>query len=78
MTGETFWGSGSTFQAMIGGGTVAEKFVSYQRAYVDFFEDRVVDFGYDWGQMLEHYLYEGKEPLIHSMISGCMSIVSHF
>ena len=42
----------------------------FQRAYVDFFEDQLVAFGYDWRKLLEHYLYEGKEPLINSLVSG--------
>ena len=28
-------------------------------------------FGYDWKKLLEHFLYEGKEPLANSLVSGC-------
>ena len=43
---------------------------SYQRAYIDFFEDQLVEHGYDWKALLEKYLYEGDEPLINNMVSG--------
>ncbi|KAF2196285.1 hypothetical protein GQ43DRAFT_266023 [Delitschia confertaspora ATCC 74209] len=42
----------------------------YQRAFVDFFEDQLVAKGYDWKQLLDDYLFEGKEPLINGLISG--------
>ncbi|KAL9053970.1 MAG: hypothetical protein Q9162_004460 [Coniocarpon cinnabarinum] len=51
---------------------------NFARAYVDFFEDELVRFGYDWKRLLEHYLYEGKEPLINSVIvSGLGHPVIH-
>ncbi|KAF2099828.1 hypothetical protein NA57DRAFT_38115 [Rhizodiscina lignyota] len=52
---------------------------NYQRAYIDFFEDQLVQYGYDWEKMLHDFLYAeegepGKEgfkgPLINNMISG--------
>lgn len=43
---------------------------SYQRAYVDFFEDQLVAFGYDWKKVLDYFMYEGDQPLINSVISG--------
>ncbi|EON64288.1 hypothetical protein W97_03519 [Coniosporium apollinis CBS 100218] len=42
----------------------------YQRAFVDYFEDQLVQYGYDWKQLVHDYMFEGKEPLINSMISG--------
>ena len=42
----------------------------YQRAFVDFFEDQLVQKRYDWKLLLEEYLFQGKEPLINGMISG--------
>lgn len=42
----------------------------YQRAYVDFFEDELVEHGYDWQALLNEYLLSGKEPLINNLISG--------
>ncbi|RMY56868.1 hypothetical protein D0865_03420 [Hortaea werneckii] len=42
----------------------------YQRAFVDFFEDRLVNLGYDWQALLDEYLLQGKEPLINNLISG--------
>jgi hypothetical protein len=43
----------------------------YQRAFIDFFEDRFVGFAYDWNAMVRHFLFEGEQPLIHGLISGC-------
>ena len=43
---------------------------SYQRAYVDFFEDQLVQHGYDWKDLLNDFLFEGEEPLINNMIAG--------
>ncbi|KAM5355952.1 hypothetical protein ACJ41O_002598 [Fusarium nematophilum] len=43
----------------------------YQRAYVDFFEDKLVmRFHYDWRQEMDHYLFAGDEPLFHGLIGG--------
>jgi hypothetical protein len=49
----------------------------YQRAYVDFFEDALaMKFGYDWKQVVAHFMFEGKEPLVHGLIGGRMSLYS--
>lgn len=43
----------------------------FQRAYVDFFEDELaLKFGYRWKDVVEEYLYSGKNPLINNMVSG--------
>ena len=42
----------------------------YQRAFVDFYEDQLVQHGYVWKNLVEEYLCSGEEPLIHNMISG--------
>lgn len=43
----------------------------YQRAFVDFFEDQLVEpFFYDWKKELLHFLFNGSEPLFHSLIGG--------
>jgi hypothetical protein len=42
----------------------------YQRAFVDFFEDQLVKYGYDWRELLHEFLLQGKEPLINNLISG--------
>ncbi|EMC93233.1 hypothetical protein BAUCODRAFT_113365 [Baudoinia panamericana UAMH 10762] len=42
----------------------------YQRAFVDFFEDQLVQHGYDWQSLLDDFLLQGKEPLINNLISG--------
>ncbi|KAL9600536.1 MAG: hypothetical protein Q9179_003178 [Wetmoreana sp. 5 TL-2023] len=47
-----------------------EEITTYQRAYLDFFEDQLVLNGYDWKKVLEEYLFKGKEPLINNLISG--------
>ena len=43
----------------------------YQRAYVDFFEDRLaMDFAYDWRKVVARFMFEGKEPLVNGLIGG--------
>ncbi|KAF7546635.1 hypothetical protein G7Z17_g8298 [Cylindrodendrum hubeiense] len=43
----------------------------YQRAYVDFFEERMaMRFSYDWKQVVNHFLFLGDEPLVHGLIGG--------
>lgn len=43
----------------------------YQRAYVDYFEDKLVmKFSYDWKKELDHYLFTGAAPLLHGLIGG--------
>ena len=42
----------------------------YQRAFVDFFEDQLVKYGYDWRELLSEFLLQGKEPLVNNLISG--------
>ncbi|KAI9756167.1 MAG: ER membrane complex subunit 3 [Chaenotheca gracillima] len=49
----------------------------YQRAYVDFFEDELVQYGYDWKKLAEDYLFSGKDPLINNVISGLGHPVIH-
>jgi hypothetical protein len=46
----------------------------YQRAYVDFFEDKLaMRFAYDWKKEVQHFLFSGKQPLYHGLIGGRMS-----
>jgi hypothetical protein len=42
----------------------------YQRAFVDFFEDQLVQKKYDWKLVLKEFLYGGKHPLINGIVSG--------
>ncbi|GAB7348014.1 hypothetical protein MBLNU459_g5507t1 [Dothideomycetes sp. NU459] len=42
----------------------------YQRAWVDFLEDQLVQHGYDWRTLLDEFLFGGKEPLINNLIAG--------
>ncbi|KAK5990788.1 hypothetical protein PT974_09061 [Cladobotryum mycophilum] len=43
----------------------------YQRAFVDFFEDKLaIKYTYDWKHELHHYLFGGKRPLFHGLIGG--------
>ncbi|RAH54202.1 MGS207 protein [Aspergillus piperis CBS 112811] len=41
----------------------------YQRAFVDFFEDELVRQSYDWKQVVNEYLFSGKEPIFNSIIA---------
>lgn len=43
----------------------------YQRAFLDYFEDKLVmEFAYDWKKLLGHFLYSGPQPLLHGLIGG--------
>jgi hypothetical protein len=43
----------------------------YQRAYVDYFEDKLaMTYAYDWKQEVQHFLFSGEEPLFHGLIGG--------
>lgn len=43
----------------------------YQRAYVDYFEDKVVmEHSYDWKQLLQRFLFNEDEPLFHGLIGS--------
>lgn len=44
----------------------------YQRAFLDFFEDELVRYGYDWKAVVIEYVLKGPEPLIFGT-GGCMS-----
>lgn len=44
---------------------------SYQRAFVDFFEDQLVRFGYDWQELIKNFLFEGSEPIVNNLIASC-------
>lgn len=48
----------------------------YQRAFLDFFEDELVRYGYDWKTVVIEYMLKGPEPLIFGGIGGCMSLFS--
>ena len=45
----------------------------YQRAFIDFFEDELVTFDYDWKKLTEHYLLDGEQPLINGILAGRQS-----
>ncbi|KAJ8603171.1 hypothetical protein MRB53_042224 [Persea americana] len=49
----------------------------YQRAWVDFFEDQLVGFGYDWRALLDHYLYTGDRPLFNGLVEGLAHPLIH-
>lgn len=42
----------------------------YQRAFLDFFEDELVRYGYDWKTVVIEYMLKGPEPLIFGGIGG--------
>jgi hypothetical protein len=70
MTGGTFWGSGSMLDYCVATDLAANDGFRYQRAFVDFFEDQLVKYGYDWRELLSEFLLQGKEPLVNNLISG--------
>ncbi|KAI1456002.1 hypothetical protein F4805DRAFT_434286 [Annulohypoxylon moriforme] len=44
---------------------------TYQRAYVDFFEDALaLRHNYQWKGVVDEYLYDGKEPLVNALFGG--------
>lgn len=45
----------------------------YQKAFVDFFEDELVRFSYDWKNVVAEYLFTGKEPVFNAIIADCRS-----
>jgi hypothetical protein len=43
----------------------------FQRAYVDFFEDKLVeDFSYGWKKLVEHYMFKHEHRLVYSLFGG--------
>lgn len=72
MTGATFWAKESSYIRRIR--KAQDRLLTgsrYQRAFVDFFEDQLVQYSYDWKKMLEDYLFGGEQPLINNFIAGC-------
>ncbi|CAI4216381.1 unnamed protein product [Parascedosporium putredinis] len=52
---------------------------TYQRAFVDFFEDQLVmRFSYDWKKLLENYMFQDKRPLISGLFGGLGHPLIHF
>lgn len=49
----------------------------YQRAFIDFFEDELVQHNYDWKAVLNTYLFEGNEPIANNLLSGLAHPVIH-
>ncbi len=44
---------------------------TYQRAYLDFYEDTLaLRYAYDWKKVVEEFMFHGKEPLIHGLVAG--------
>lgn len=49
----------------------------YQRAYVDYFEDKLaMEYAYQWKDVVAHFLFKGPEPLFHGLICGRRDIIS--
>jgi hypothetical protein len=42
----------------------------YQRAFIDFFEDQLVTKKYDIKDLIDGFMFQGKEPLVNGLISG--------
>lgn len=75
MIGATFWARESSYIRRIRKAQDRPLTWSrYQRAFVDFFEDQLVQYSYDWKKMLEDYLFGGEQPLINNFIAGCKFI----
>ncbi|KAF2847881.1 hypothetical protein T440DRAFT_557120 [Plenodomus tracheiphilus IPT5] len=49
----------------------------YQRAFIDFFEDQLVNRKYDLSALLDEFLLGGKEPLINTLVSGLAHPLIH-
>jgi hypothetical protein len=49
----------------------------YQRAFIDFFEDQLVQHGYDWQALLNEFLLSGDEPLVNNLIAGLAHPLIH-
>ncbi|KAH9873475.1 hypothetical protein IAQ61_004098 [Plenodomus lingam] len=49
----------------------------YQRAFIDFFEDQLVNRKYNLSALLDEFLLGGKEPLINTLISGLAHPLIH-
>lgn len=43
----------------------------YQRAFVDFYEDKLaMEYAYDWKKVVEYFLFSSEKPLVHGLICG--------
>jgi hypothetical protein len=42
----------------------------YQRAFIDFFEDQLVTKKYDIKDLVDEFMFQGKEPLVNGLVSG--------
>ncbi|KAJ5780680.1 hypothetical protein N7457_005840 [Penicillium paradoxum] len=42
----------------------------FDRAFVNFFEDEMVNLGYDWKEVVTEYLFDGKEPVFDSIMAS--------
>lgn len=43
----------------------------YQRAFVDFFEDQLVNTDYNWQLLLKDFLFDKHYALIYGVTGGC-------
>ncbi|KAJ6024966.1 hypothetical protein N7540_005763 [Penicillium herquei] len=41
----------------------------YQKAFVDYYEDELVRFDYDWKEVINEYLFSGENPVFNSVIA---------
>jgi hypothetical protein len=42
----------------------------YERAFIDFFEDQLVQHGYDWKAVVSKFILAGPEPLVNNLVCG--------
>lgn len=77
MIGGTIWGVASALKPIPGvldcNGLTRDR---YQKAFVDFFEDELVRFSYDWKQVVAEYLFTGEQPVFNAIMADCMSTPS--
>lgn len=73
MIGGIIWVAASMFVVHCVGDLVADS-NRYQRAFVDYFEDELVRFSYEWKKVVNEYLFSGPEPMFNSVIADCKFI----
>ncbi|KAJ6157366.1 hypothetical protein N7470_004958 [Penicillium chermesinum] len=58
-------------------GCILTSFPRYQKAFVDFFEDELVRYNYEWKEVVAEYLFSGENPIFHSIMADrtcCLNI----
>ena len=42
---------------------------------MDFYEDELVRFNYDWKEVVAEYLFSGDEPVFNAVIADCQFFI---